>query len=546
MARAPSKEHNKRLPGKDLLSRHKKKINDVSGNWQKHYDDIRDFAQPYRQPVLKGDAKGRSRTTKVYDSTAVVSAWRGAHKLRSTLTPDFKEFFALSPGPMVTDPDDRQSLKRLLDGISKIAVMVFNQGDFSAAADEFYQDLYAGDAHMLVLRGNGLDNLVDFIALPAQSVHTEDDSAGRRKRWMFLELIEVGNITERWPEAKLTQRLQRLNRAHNGAKEVEITIACSRQARTDPNLPPQYDLQVLDHETGEEIWHEELRTSCFVSGRFFKVPGETRGRGPLMLALPHIKTLNKAVELQLKAAAFAVLGAWMTNDDGVYNPRTSVLTPGGMLKVKSTGGRRGASIADLGLPKQFDVAQLVSNEMRMQIREMLLDQQLPPEEGAVRSPTEIIARLRRLTDDIQGAFGRMYREILIPLVQRVLDILDQWDLLPTLPQVDNLFVSLQILSPLAEGQALEEAERATRWLATALEILGPEQIDLVADRTKAAVYLHEVMGAPNEVIQPPDQRKQNIENARALAEQAVTAQVNAAAEGQDNGPTGTEAEPSAG
>lgn len=540
MARTASKIHDRRLSSKKLVALHKKKINDTGGNWSKHYDDIRDYAQPYRQPVLKGDAKGRSRTNKIYDATAVVSAWRGAHKLRKTLTPDFKPFFTLAPGPMVTDQDQRQSLKRLLDDISKVAVMVFNQGDFSAAADEFYQDLYAGDAHMLVLRGRGLDNLVDFIPLPAQSVETEDDSSGRRKRWMYKELIEVGKITERWPDAQLSDRLKRLNRSSNGTKEVELTIACTRQDRTDPNIPPGYDLQVCDHEDSSEIWHEELRTSCFVSGRFFKVPGETRGRGPLMLALPHIKTLNKAVELQLKAAAFAVLGAWMTSDDGVYNPRTSVLTPGGMLKVKSTGGRRGASIADLGLPKQFDVASLVSNEMRMQIREMLLDQQLPPEEGAVRSPTEIIARLRRLTDDIQGAFGRMYREILIPLVQRVLDILDQWNLLPTMPQVDNLLVSLQILSPLAEGQALEEAERATRWLATAFEILGPEQVDLVADRTRAAVYLHEVMGAPNEVIHSPEKRQENVANAAVLAAQVVENQVNNA-EGQDNGTAGAAA-----
>jgi len=425
MAMAASKQHNNRLSGKKLVARHKKKIQDSGSSWSKHYQDARDYAQPYRQPVRKGDSKGASRVTKVYDSTAVVSAWRGSHKLRSTLTPDFKPFFNIVPGPFVTDVDQRQKVKRLLDDISKIAVMVFNQGDFGAAADEFYQDLYMGTGVMLVLKGQGMDNLVDFITLPAEAVELEDDATGRTKRWMFLEEMEVGEITVRWPEAKLNERLNRINRASNGTEKVELTIACTRQARQDVNTPPGFDLQICDHETGDEVWTEELRTSCFISGRFFKVPGETRGRGPLMLAMPHIKTLNKAVELQLKAAAFAVLGAWMTSDDGVYNPRTSVLTPGGMLKVKSTGGRRGASIADLGLPKQFDVAALVSNEMRMQIREMLLDVQLPPEEGAVRSPTEIIARLRRLTDDIQGAFGRMHREILIPLVQRVLDILDQ-------------------------------------------------------------------------------------------------------------------------
>jgi len=103
-----------------------------------------------------------------------------------------------------------------------------------------------------------------------------------------------------------------------------------------------------------------------------------------------------------------------------------------------------------------------------------------------------------------------------------------------MPQIDKLLVAIQVLSPLADGQALEEAERATPWLAVALEILGEEQIDLVADRTKAVKYLHEVMSAPNEVIQDPDQIKKNIETAAAVAAEVAQQQLAAGAEGQNN------------
>lgn len=524
MAVTESKIHDKRMSGAALVERHKKRVNDTGGAWDKHYRDIRDYVQPDRVRLEKGEQSGRNRTTKIYDSTAVVAAWRGAQKMQDVLTPSGKQWMEVAPGAMVTNPDQKARLKRLLDDVSKLAWMVLDQGDYGAAAPQFFRDVYSGTGHMMILKGSGTDKLIDYITLPAEAVVVEEDGSGDVCRWFFHDRLEIGQIRDRWPDAKFDKQWEDLMRSSNGTKEVELSIVCSRQKRTDPTRPPAFDLQVLRHEDGFECWHEELRTSCFITARLFKVPGETRGRGFPMLAMPHIKTLNKAKELQLKAAAFAVLGSWMTNDDGVYNPRTSVLTPGGMLKVKSTGGRRGPSIADLGLPKQFDVAALVSDEMRDQIKEMMLDDKLPPEQGAVRSPTEIIARMRQLTNDIAGHFGTLYREIIIPLVKRVLDILDQWDLLPSMVRIDNLFVTVRVLAPLADTQALDEADRAVRWFSTAINILGPEQIDLVADRVRLARYLHDVMNAPQDAMKSPEETRKAMKEAAQLGAQAIADQ----------------------
>jgi hypothetical protein len=529
-----SKQHDKRLDGASLTKRHKSRINESGGAWSRHFDDVRDYVQPYRVRLNKGDMPGRKRTTKIFDSTAVVAAFRGAQKLRDLLTPDGRQWAMIAPGPLVTNADEKQRMKRLLDDVSKLAWQVIDLGDFSAAAPEFFQDLYSGTGHMLVLKGGGVDKLIDWIPLPTEAVEVEENAAGDIVRWMYLEEIEIGKLRERWPGLKLDAKWKRLEK-EKPTQKVELTLACTRQARVDPTRPPAFDLQVCRYEDGLEIWHEELRTSCFITGRLFKVPGETRGRGFPMLAMPHIKTLNKAVELQLKAAAYAVLGAWMTSDDGVYNPRAAVVHPGGMLKVKSTGGRRGPSIADLGLPKQFDVAALVSQDMRFQIKEMMLDDKLPDEQGAVRSPTEIIARLRQLTADVAGHFGRLKREIIVPIMMRVLDILDQWDLLPTMIRIDNLLIQVQVLSALADTQALEEADRATRWLAVALDILGPEQIDLVADRVQAAAYLHDVMNAPMEVKLSPEKIAENVATAQAVGEQIVATQANGTPADAQNG-----------
>jgi hypothetical protein len=74
-----------------------------------------------------------------------------------------------------------------------------------------------------------------------------------------------------------------------------------------------------------------------------------------MLALPFIKTTNKARDLALKAAAFATLGLWMSRNDGVFNPDNARLIPGGFWSVRATGGPLGASIAKLPVPENFDI-----------------------------------------------------------------------------------------------------------------------------------------------------------------------------------------------
>ncbi len=53
-----------------------------------------------------------------------------------------------------------------------------------------------------------------------------------------------------------------------------------------------------------------------------KVAGEIYGRGPVITALPDIKTLNKVKELVLKNASLAIAGVYTAADDGVLNPNT--------------------------------------------------------------------------------------------------------------------------------------------------------------------------------------------------------------------------------
>lgn len=488
--------------------------------WQANLQDIYDYAMPYRQAtgfsgkMASGKNPGAKRTTKIYDATAVMAAPRGAGKLKRALTPDHESWFLLAPGPLV-DEGQKTRLAKDLEDTTAILRVVFDSTKFSSAADGMYLDLYAGQGAMLVLKGDE-DELVRFVSLSAEKVVIDTDAYGQQRGWFYPIRMECGEIEKRWPDYKKHRDLTKMIR-DKPDQEVELLLHCSREG------PRKFTWQVIWKEKAHELHTEQLRSCPFIVPRFFVVPGERRGRGPLMLAMPHIKTLNKAVEMQLQAGAFALLGAWMTSDDQIYHPRKIALSPGGMVKVKRTGGPLGASLARLPVAENFDLGTIIIDELRMQIKEMLHDEPLPSEAGAVRSPTEIVARLKRLSQDINGAFGRLHTELFRPLIERVVDIMQQWGLVSDNIRIDDYIMKVQVLSPLASSQMLEEVEKTVRFYEILVATAGIEEARIFIDTDAWGIWLHERMGVTSKIVRDPEERKRLRELAEEMKMMAAQA-----------------------
>ena len=72
-----------------------------------------------------------------------------------------------------------------------------------------------------------------------------------------------------------------------------------------------------------------MKSSPWIVARYMKVAGEVYGRGPLVTAIPDIKTLNKTLELLLlKNASLSIAGVYTAADDGVLNPQTISISAG--------------------------------------------------------------------------------------------------------------------------------------------------------------------------------------------------------------------------
>jgi hypothetical protein len=310
----------------------------------------------------------------------------------------------------------------------------------------------------------------------------------RRYRYRHLKTL--------WPRAEIGKELQaQIKDSPNG----EVTL---HQNTYYAPSERRHVLKVWRENGGdtELIWEESFRTNPWITPRFFVVPGEVYGRGLAHLGLASAKTTNKARELALLAAAFAVMGLWARRNDGVFNPDTARFEPLAMWQVGTTGGPLGPTLQRLDVPHNFDISSFVIEDERQQMKMLMMDDALPPLAGAVRSPTEIVERMQLLNQDIGGVFGRMTLEIVAPLVQRVIDILEGKGQLATRITIDQLLTQLRVIAPIAAAQQAAKVNAVTNWLQLMVMLFGPQAAMLFARIEELAPEMGRWLGVEERFI----------------------------------------------
>ena len=265
------------------------------------------------------------------------------------------------------------------------------------------------------------------------------------------------------------------------------------------------------------------RTCPWLVPRYWRVPGETFGRGPIMVALPALKTLNKTQELTLRAAALAILGVYTQIDDGVFNPDTARLTPGALWKVARNGGVLGPSIQKLDVPGRFDVSNIVLADQRQQAQRAMLDEGLPPEAGGVRSALEIAERMKNLAANHIGAYARHVAEIIVPAVRRVIDILDTKRLLDTKLPLDQLLTQVKVTSPMAAALKADMVKRQVEWVQLTGALGGPQAQAMVAKLELMMADIGHDLGIPAKYINTVDEKTQLKTTTAKLVQMALAA-----------------------
>ncbi len=188
----------------------------------------------------------------------------------------------------------------------------------------------------------------------------------------------------------------------------------------------------------------EFETSPYMIFRWSVASGELYGRGPVLRALPDIKTANKVVELVLKNATIAVSGIWQADDDGVINLSNINLTPGAIIP-KAVGS---SGLTPLASGADFDVSQIILKDLRERIRHSLLADRLGLMSERDMTATEIIARSADMMRVLGATYGRLLHEFIRPLCERGLQILSRRGLIEHISLHSD--AELQYIAPITQ------------------------------------------------------------------------------------------------
>ncbi len=479
-------------------------------NARKEYDDFApmrdeafDYAIPYRKSAR--DGKGQERVDKAFDQTAVVSAFRFAGKLWQDLIGE--DMFTLAPGDLL-DKETKEALAPQLQSISTVCLGMVSNGDFDNAFIEMGLDLSAGTGAMLILEGDR-DRPARFATVPIDEVFLEGGAYGDVTGIFWGRKWSVRSIREAFKDAKFGSKLADLEK-QDPEKEVEFNQDCVY----DPDAK-RWRFYAWSDQDDKIVWQKAYRTCPWLTPRYFRVPGETYGRGPVNLAMASIKTLNTAQRLTLQAAAIALLGIYTAVNDGVFNPDLAAIEPGAFWSVARNGGVLGPSVQKFPEPR-LDLNNIVLNDLRMGVQTTLMDQALPPDGAAVRSATEILERVKRLASDHTGAFGRLVSEIIVPLVRRLIEIAYNKGMITNAPEIDQILVKVKITSPLATARSAEKMQKLVQWIEMVMAILQQDARKVVK-LIDALVHVGREMGVPVELIVTEDERKQMEEQEKAMA-----------------------------
>ena len=502
-----------RLSAEDVLKRHEKALTKKE-EFRSLYDEAYEFALPQRNLYdghYNGGTTGQKKMNRVFDSTAINSTQRFANRMQSGIFPPQRKWCRLEPGPDIP-VDRRQEAQLALDVYSDKLFSALKQSNFDIAIGEFLLDLSVGTAVMMVQPGDDI-NPINFIPVPQFLVAFEEGADGQVDNVYRRMRLKGESIQRQWPNAKIPTELQ--NKIdQNPTEDLELIEATVfDQKRGD------YCYHVIHKNSKAELLYTRMKATPWVVSRYSKVAGEIYGRGPLITALPDIKTLNKTLELLLKNASLAISGVYTAADDGVLNPNTVKIMPGAIIPVARNGGPQGESLKALPRAGDFNVSQIIMDDLRKNIKRILLDESLPPDNMSARSATEVVERMKELSQNLGSAFGRLINETMIPLVTKILAVMDDQGSIDLPLKVNGLEIRVTAEAPLAQAQAMDEVEKILQYIQITQQMGQQGQMAVKMD--EALDYIAEELGIPQRILTSKVERMMMQQQAAEMAQQVA-------------------------
>lgn len=480
------------------------------------YEDAYSLVVPDRE-MFTNKSEGSDKAIGVYDSAGMRAGDGFVSRFISTVCPAYQRWAELKAGPMMDD-DMADALNEAMELINKQLFSTLHASNFNTAVGEFAYDVGVGTGVMLVLEEDDLSVPFKFLTVSPAQIAIEDNAFGEVCAVFRKFEIKHRHVKQYYPDGNYDG----LNLESDPDKELCV-IECTYH---DPEKDVWYYDAVVEgrkHKLAERQYAE----NPWIILRWSKIPNEPFGRGPFVKALPDLKTMNKVREMSLRGLQLATVGVFTGIHSDIINAENVVLEPGAIIPVERNGGPNGPTIAPLPVGGNPQYQALETDRLEMGIRELLMDNRLPPDAGPVRSPTEIVERVKQLQMDVGAAYGRIMNEFVIKVLKRIIGIMERKGLvkLPEGLKLDNLFLKVELQAPLARMQRMDDLQVIMNALQMGLS-LDPQMtvVPLIYDMEKVQRFIGTQSGVPASLIRSNDEVEELKQQATQAAMMAQAAQ----------------------
>jgi hypothetical protein len=157
---------------------------------------------------------------------------------------------------------------------------------------------------------------------------------------------------------------------------------------------------------------------------------------------------------------------------------------------------------DMGGNPQF--AQLSIESLQAQVKDiMYADPLQPPGKGPDQTATEVSIRQQNWLRKNAASFGRLTNELLDPVIDKVLAILNNKGIIPPIV-IDNKRITIKYQSPLIDLQDAADVQHLQQWTQTMQGMYGPYAL-LAQNPPKVVEWLAEKMKVDPNLIQNESQ-----------------------------------------
>ena len=508
----------------DYIRKRLDKLEADRGTWESHWQEILDYVMPRKAEITFLRSRGEKRTEVLFDSTAITANNLLAASLQGTLTSPSLPWFSLK-----LRDDDANKIRDVqiwLEDTARRMYAVFNESNFNTEVHEMYLDLCSvGTSAIFVEEANEgfLQGGLHFNTLHIAEYFIQENSTGRvdtlyRKYKMTARqaIQEFGedNVGTKIKEAVKAKPDTQFNFIH----AVEPTQDYERSVGMKSKTKLPFHSCHVCFEDKMVVRVGGYNEFPYLVPRWSKATGEIFGRSPSYNALPDIKTLNKAVEIGLKAWAKAIDPPLLVTDDGVIGRVR--MTPAGITVVRSD-----TAIKPLQIGSNWQITDLKENQLRTAIRQAYYSDQLQLQEGPQMTATEVQVRYELMQRLLGPTLGRFQTEFLNPLIERVFGIMMRSDALMPRPEaMSGLNMDIEYVGPLARSQRMEEAIAVERLYQLAMQVVqvDPTVMDVI-NHEQAIRMRATLLGVPKTVLRGEDEVAE-IREQRAAAQQQAQEQ----------------------